>query len=78
LPGTASDLVAFPGLVAARLDGNRVAIFDDSAPAALRPVGEGPTTGCLDFNLHRADAASGHDLWLALDAYGVTAIKLSP
>jgi hypothetical protein len=78
LPGAASDLMSFPGLLAAQLDGDRVVVFDDSDPAALRLVGAGPTTGCLDFNLRHADAASARDLWLPLNAYGVTRIKLSP
>lgn len=70
--------MSFPGLLAAQLDGNRVVVFDDSDPAALRLVGEGPTTGCLDFNLRHADATSARDLWLPLNAYGVTRITLSP
>jgi len=78
LPNAASELVSFPGLLAARLDGNRVVVFGDSNPAALRLVGEGPTTGCMVFKLHDADAASTLDLWLPLDIYGVTSIKLSP
>jgi hypothetical protein len=31
----------------------------------------------MDFKLRYADANSGRDLWLPLDAYGVTSINLS-
>jgi hypothetical protein len=78
LVGSASDLISFPGLIAARLDANRVAVFDDSIPATLRQVGEGPSTGCILFNLRRGDAVATRELWLPLDAYGVIAIQLSP
>lgn len=78
LAGAASDLVSFPGLLAVQLHGNRVVVFDDSDPSAVRLVGEGPTVGCLHFNLRHADAASARDLWLPLDTYGVTRVKLSP
>jgi hypothetical protein len=78
LPAYTSDLVAFPGLLAAQLDWARVFVFDRSDPAALRPVGEGPLAGCLGFDLRRADAAPARALWLPLDAYGVTTITLSP
>jgi hypothetical protein len=78
LTTAASDLVPFPGLLAAQTDGAHVRVFDDSNPAALRQVGDGPTTGCLYFNLRHGDAAPARDLWLPLDAYGVISIKLSP
>jgi len=73
---TATDLVAFPGLLAARLGANRVEVFADSDPTALRLVGEGPTIGCLGFNLRHAAAGTRH-LWLPLDGYGATGIELS-
>jgi hypothetical protein len=78
LAGTASDLVSLPGLLAAQLQGNRVVVFDAANPTALRLVGEGPTTGCLPFDLRHADAAPARELWLPLNDYGVTGIKLSP
>jgi len=78
LPAAASNLVPFPGLLAAQVDWSTVKVFDRSDPAALRPVGEGPTAGCLYFNLRHADAAPGRALWLPLDSYGVTSIRLSP
>lgn len=78
LAGAASDLVSFPGLLAAQLHGNRMVVFDDANPAALRLVGEGPATGCLPFDLRHADAASDRKLWLPLNDYGVTVIKLLP
>lgn len=77
LPASASDLVAFPGLLAAQVDGVRVMVFDDSDAAALRKVGEGPQAGCFYFNLRHADAAPARGLWLALDAFGVTRINLA-
>ncbi len=78
LSGAASDLVSFPGLVAAQVDWSRLVVLDHSDPAALRQVGQGPSGGCLYFDLHHADAAPGRALWLPLDSYGVTSIKLSP
>ncbi|MCW5554754.1 MAG: beta-propeller domain-containing protein [Verrucomicrobiae bacterium] len=78
LPGAASDLVSFPGLLAAQLDWSRVVVFDRSDPAALRQVGEGPTSGCLYLDLQHADAQPARALWLPLDSYGVTSIQLSP
>jgi hypothetical protein len=78
LPSSASDLVAFPGLLAAQVDWTRVLIFNRTDPAALRQAGEGPAVGCFSFDLHHADAAAGRALWLPLDAYGVTEIGLSP
>ncbi len=78
LPDAASDLVSFPGLFTAQLNSHRVLVFDNSDPAALRQVGDGPPTGCLNFNLRHGDAASARELWLPLDAYGVTRIELSP
>jgi len=78
LVGPATELVSFPGLLAAQVDWARVNIFDRSNPAALVQIGEGPTTGCLSFDLRHADAAPGRALWLPLDAYGVTRIDLSP
>ena len=77
LPTPASDLVAFPGLLAAQLDWTRVLVFDRADPAALRQVGAGPMAGCLSFDLHHADALPARALWLPLDAYGVTTIPLS-
>jgi hypothetical protein len=77
LPGAASELVPFPGLLAAQVEGNRVMVFDDTNPARLRLVGEGPTTGCLGFNL-RHGTAGAHGLWLPLEGYGVTKINLRP
>jgi len=78
LPAPASELVAFPGLLAAQVDWSRVMIFDRSDPVALRQVGDGPTAGCLYFNLRHADAAAARALWLPLDSYGVTSINLLP
>jgi len=78
LPGAASDLVSFPGLLAAPTDGNSLLVFDRSDPAALPQVGEGPTTGCLYFNLRHGDGARARALWLPLEAYGVTQVELSP
>jgi uncharacterized secreted protein with C-terminal beta-propeller domain len=78
LPGAASELVSFPGLLAAQVDWSRVNVFDRSDPAALRLVGDGPTAGCLFFNLRHADAAPARALWLPLDSYGVTSLNLSP
>lgn len=78
LPGAAADIVSFPGLLAAQVDWSRVVVFDRSDPAALRQVGEGPTAGCLYFNLQHADADPARALWLPLDSYGVTSIRLSP
>ena len=78
LPGAASDLVSFPGLLAAPTDGNSLLVFDRSDPAALPQVGEGPTTGCLYFNLRHGDGARARALWLPLEAYGVTRVELSP
>jgi hypothetical protein len=78
LPGAASDLVSFSELLAAQVDWSRVSVFDRADAAALRQVGQGPTGGCLYFDLHQADAAAGRALWLPLDSYGVTSIKLSP
>jgi hypothetical protein len=65
-------------LLAAQVDWSRVNIFDRSDPAGLRQVGDGPTAGCLYFNLRHADAAPARALWLPLDSYGVTSINLSP
>lgn len=76
LPIPASDLVAFPGLLTAQLDYIRVRVFDPSDPATLRPVGDGPKTGCSYFNLRHADATPASGLWLPLDAFGVTGISL--
>jgi hypothetical protein len=78
LKGTASDLVSFPGLLAAQVDWSHVVVFDRSDAAALRQVGEGPDAGCLYFNLRHGDAAPAQGLWLPLDSYGVTKISLSP
>jgi hypothetical protein len=78
LPAAASELVSFPGLLAAQVDWSRVRVYDRSDPAALRQVGEGPTASCLYFNLRQADAAPARALWLPLDSYGVTRIDLSP
>lgn len=78
LPGAASDLVLFPGLLAAAVDGTRVLVFDDADPAALRQVGQGPTTGCLSFDLRHADAVRARSLWIPLDDYGATKVELSP
>ncbi len=78
LLGAASDLVTFPGLLAAQLDWTRVQVFDTSDAAALRQVGEGPVAGCLNFNLGHADAAFAQALWLPLDFNGVTRVGLSP
>jgi hypothetical protein len=77
LPGAASDLVSFPGLLTVSMDGIRVMVFDDSDPAALRQIGEGPTMVCLQFNLRDGDARA-RELWLPLDDYGVTRVELSP
>jgi hypothetical protein len=78
LATAASDLVSFPGLLAAQVDWARVRVYERSDPAALRLVGEGPVANCLYFNLHHADAAPARALWLPLDSYGVTSIGLSP
>jgi hypothetical protein len=78
LTGAATELVSFPGLLAAQVDWNRVEVFDASDPAALRLVGTGPDAGCLYFNLNHADAEPGESLWLPLDAYGVTEVELWP
>lgn len=78
LPTAASDLVSFPGLLVAQMGGTLALVFEDSNPTALRLVGEGPTIGCFSFNLRHGDAAPARDLWLPLDTYGVTSIKLSP
>ena len=78
LPAAALELVSFPGLLAAQVDWSRVKIFDRADAAALRQVGDGPTAGCLYFNLRHADAAPARALWLPLDSYGVTSISLSP
>jgi hypothetical protein len=78
MPGAATALVSFPGLLAAQWGGNLAMVFDDADPAALRLVGEGPTNGCAPFNLQHADAARARELWLPRDAYGVAGIKLSP
>ena len=78
LPAAASDLVSFSGLLAAQVNWSQVNVFDRSDPAALRQVGDGPTAGCLYFNLRHADAAPARALWLPLDSYGVTSISLSP
>jgi hypothetical protein len=77
LPAAASDLVAFPGLLAAQLDWTRARVFHTADPAALRQVGDGPMAGCSYFNLRHADAAPAIGLWLPLDAFGVTGITLS-
>jgi len=53
-------------------------VFDRSDAAFLRQVGDGPTAGCLYFDLRQADAAPARGLWLPLDSYGVTKINLSP
>ena len=76
LPIPASDLVAFPGLLAAQLDYIRARVFDPSDPATLRQVGDGPMAGCSYFNLRHADATPASGLWLPLDALGVTGISL--
>jgi hypothetical protein len=55
-----------------------VVVFDAANPAVLRLVGEGPITGCLPFDLRHADAAPARELWLPLNDYGVTGMKLSP
>jgi hypothetical protein len=78
LTESASDLVSFPGLLAAQLGSAQALVFDLSNPAALRKVGEGPLTGCIYFDLDHADAAPARALWLPLDAYGVTKIDLTP
>lgn len=78
LNGAASELVSFPGLIAVQVDWSRVVVFDRSDAAALRQVGEGPTAGCLYFDLRDAEAAPGRALWLPLDSYGVTKIDLAP
>ncbi len=78
LPAAASDLVLFPGLLAAQVDWSRVCVFDRADPKALRQVSEGPMAGCFSFNLRHADAAPAHALWLPLDFYGVTRVGLSP
>lgn len=78
LPTSAFELVPFSGLLAAQTGSAHVQVFDRSNPAALRQVGEGPETGCLNFSLRNGDAAPGRDLWLPLDIYGVTSVPLDP
>jgi hypothetical protein len=78
LSGDASDLVWFPGLLAAQVGWNQVQVFDLSNPVSLRQVGAGPTAGCSYFNLRHGDAANGRALWLPLDSYGVTRVSLLP
>jgi len=78
LPAAASELVSFTDLLAAQVDWSQVDVFDRSDPAALRQVGDGPTAGCLYFNLRHADAAPARALWLPLDSYGVSSISLWP
>lgn len=78
LPIAISELVMFDDLLAAQVDWSGVQVFDTSNPATLRLVGEGPDTGCFNFDLHHADAKSAEALWLPMDLYGVTPVELAP
>jgi len=60
------------------MDGTRVLVFDNADPAALRLVGQGPSTGCISFDLRNAAAVRALGLWVPLDNYGVTKVELAP
>ena len=79
LPAPASDLVAFPGLVAAADTASTVTLFDPADPAALRLVGSGRGPLCWWWpDLGHADGNLPDGLWIPFDAYGVVHIPTAP
>jgi hypothetical protein len=78
LPMPASALITRGSLLAAQQTDNSVALFDDSNPALLLPVGHRSASGCLWFDLNQADGAVSRGLWLPLDVYGVQQVPAGP
>jgi hypothetical protein len=78
LPMPASALITRGSLLAAQETDNSVALFDDSNPASLAPVGHRSASGCLWFDLNQADGALNRGLWLPLDVYGVQQVPAGP
>jgi hypothetical protein len=78
LPLPASTLITRGSLLAAQETDNSVALFDDSNPAALLPVGRGTPSGCLWFDLNQADGTVARGLWIPLGVYGVEQVHPGP
>jgi hypothetical protein len=70
-------LAIFGKLLAAQDENNTITLFDLTSPSALRLCGRGGPSGCLWFDLNHADGALNSGLWLSLDDYGVSAVRLS-
>jgi hypothetical protein len=79
LTAPASDLVAFPGLVATTAWDSTVNLFDPSDLAALRVIGSGKSSLCWWWpDLHHADGSPAVGLWIPLGPYGVFSIRPYP
>jgi hypothetical protein len=76
MPATA--LAPFGGLLAVQQTDNTIELFDATDGAALRRVGSGQPSGCLGFDLSRADGALGRGLWIPAGAYGVGLVLAKP
>jgi hypothetical protein len=74
VPQPFTALAVFGALVAAQDSSNLITLFDASALPALRQCGQGGPSGCLWFDLNRADGHVESGLWLPLDDYGVTSV----
>jgi hypothetical protein len=66
------------GLLMAQETDGSLALFDDSTPYKLLPVGTQQPSGCTWFDLTQADGANNTGVWLPLGAYGVKEIDLGP
>ena len=75
--GAAQYLAGFGNLLAAQV-GNQVSLFNVTNPAAPALLVTGGPTGCLWFDLGKADGALERGLWLPLGAYGVAMIATGP
>jgi hypothetical protein len=77
LANPAGQLGVYGDLLAARETDNSLLLFDASRPEELRIVGQGRPSGCLWYDLDRADGDLVRGLWLALNPYGVNLIPSS-
>lgn len=77
LDSPANTLAAFPGMIAVQASDRTVSLFDVADSAQLRWIGGGGPTGCLWYDLNRADGAGDRGLWLPLGVYGVGVIPVS-
>jgi hypothetical protein len=66
------------GLLMAQETDGSLALFDDSTPYKLLPVGTQQPSGCVWFDLTQADGAINTGVWLPLGAYGVKEVDLGP